>query len=552
MNGVEVAGEAAVATPQARGRVQLHRPRRRGARLAHHLRLRPAAGPSREEGRDLDPRHRVAHAQLGVQLELLPPLGLAVPLEGGHEGAGHPRVQRRALLDAAPDEARPYRGVPLAALARRGNVARELVTRLSGPHDPMTMAWLGDAEGLAKFLGTSPQRLDTRGPEGLTLLHHAARRGHLAVVRLLLDHHAALGLLTTALGSDPGGDSSLILAVRGGSIAVTELLLDRAAPADIERDTNRLVSAIAAHPQPLANDLWRCFVTRGHLSPLLRITNRPERIDAMKAVGEAEGLPHIPHAGTGLQLPERADELDILPHDALRAERDDPPRNEDQDHDRDVRLAACLGQGALLEARRLAQDARIARRGPADRDARRLADHNLGRVLARLSAFDDARAAYDRALDAWPDGAAALAASARGDQAARRDGDARVWEILATLLEHRGELALDRAQLADAARDFTAARPLRADSAPAYRGRPAALLALVETARCQWKTALELLASVALQRMRELGPTAPQTLAVQNNHAVLLDALGDRAAAAGVFEGQAVDLRADLAQQVLL
>jgi ankyrin repeat protein len=104
----------------------------------------------------------------------------------------------------------------------------------------LTAVLAGDVDGVAELLDGDPQLADLADPAPgrLSVLHHAARRGDVLLVGLLL-----------AAGASPNkrthdGSSPLYLAALGGSLEVVRALL--AAGADTRTTTNQGYSALAA------------------------------------------------------------------------------------------------------------------------------------------------------------------------------------------------------------------------------------------------------------------------------------------------------------------
>jgi hypothetical protein len=79
-------------------------------------------------------------------------------------------------------------------------------------------AWNGDTQACSDALRTASP--STRDQQGLTPLHLAAERDHLAIAMLLLDHKALINARAN------GGRTPLHLAARYGSAALVEYLVD--------------------------------------------------------------------------------------------------------------------------------------------------------------------------------------------------------------------------------------------------------------------------------------------------------------------------------------
>jgi ankyrin repeat protein len=104
----------------------------------------------------------------------------------------------------------------------------------------------GDADTVAALLDSDPQlcNLADRSPERLSVLHHAAGRGHLAVVELLL----AAGAAVDKRSHD--GSTPLHEAAAGGHLEIVRLLVQ--AGANPRARTNSGYSA------------WSAAMHRGH------------------------------------------------------------------------------------------------------------------------------------------------------------------------------------------------------------------------------------------------------------------------------------------------
>lgn len=125
----------------------------------------------------------------------------------------------------------------------------------------MRAARVGDTDELSRLLhlGMNPGRyvLVDQGmvspmAEEVTALHLAAFGGHLGACRLLLANGAEVGALTLPLERRESGDTPLMRAVWGRSIAVAELLLEAGAGVDdvdgMTGDTPLLAAARAGQP----------------------------------------------------------------------------------------------------------------------------------------------------------------------------------------------------------------------------------------------------------------------------------------------------------------
>jgi acyl-CoA-binding protein len=79
----------------------------------------------------------------------------------------------------------------------------------------------GDSNALKEMLKTHP--VDTRDEDGMTCLHWAADRGHIDIVRMLLDSHASINV------QDNDGNTPLHIAFYADQTEVVDLLRSRGA-----------------------------------------------------------------------------------------------------------------------------------------------------------------------------------------------------------------------------------------------------------------------------------------------------------------------------------
>ena len=125
----------------------------------------------------------------------------------------------------------------------------------------MRAARVGDTDELSRLLqvGMDPGRyvLVDQGmvstmAEQVTALHLAAFGGHLDACRMLIANGAEVDALTLPLERREGGDTPLVRAVWGRSIAVAELLLEAGADVDdvdgMTGDTPLLAAARSGQP----------------------------------------------------------------------------------------------------------------------------------------------------------------------------------------------------------------------------------------------------------------------------------------------------------------
>jgi ankyrin repeat protein len=125
----------------------------------------------------------------------------------------------------------------------------------------MRAARVGDSDELSRLLqaGMDPGRyvLVDQGmvstmAEQVTALHLGAFGGHLDACRLLLANGAEVDALTLPLERSEGGDTPLMRAVWGRSLAVAELLLEAGADVDdvdgMTGDTPLLAAARSGQP----------------------------------------------------------------------------------------------------------------------------------------------------------------------------------------------------------------------------------------------------------------------------------------------------------------
>jgi ankyrin repeat protein len=84
----------------------------------------------------------------------------------------------------------------------------------------------GDVEKVRALLVAGPALIDAKNDKGVTPLWLAAREGHLAVVKLLLENGAAVD------AKDSVGATPLWLATFKGHLAVVKLLLEKGAAVD--------------------------------------------------------------------------------------------------------------------------------------------------------------------------------------------------------------------------------------------------------------------------------------------------------------------------------
>lgn len=119
------------------------------------------------------------------------------------------------------------------AFAGESRIQRAEGAAVTTPAGQMRVAVLaGDAVAVAALLDADPQLCDLadRSPDRLRVLHHAAERGDVAVVELLLAAGAGVD------NRSHDGSTPLHMAAAGGHLGVVRLLV--AAGADIAARTN--------------------------------------------------------------------------------------------------------------------------------------------------------------------------------------------------------------------------------------------------------------------------------------------------------------------------
>ncbi len=127
--------------------------------------------------------------------------------------------------------------VQLAAQADHPDTVRRLVVGKSQVPDVFTAATVGDAARLGELLKGKGELVKERNQPGYTPLHVAAREGHEAAMRVLLDVGADVNAVDELAKDRPAADgwTPLHLAVLAGKAKAAKLLLDKGAdvnPAD--------------------------------------------------------------------------------------------------------------------------------------------------------------------------------------------------------------------------------------------------------------------------------------------------------------------------------
>jgi hypothetical protein len=139
-------------------------------------------------------------------------------------GADHPFYLPVGVTGAAFE--RVLFVTPLCAARMKRRPAVESLLLAAGAHeDVFTSAFLGDLTSLARMLAADPDLAQTADPAvdvlDITPVEHAVAGGHVAALRLILDHAGPL----------PGGVRALRGAVAQGSLPMAELLLAHGADA---------------------------------------------------------------------------------------------------------------------------------------------------------------------------------------------------------------------------------------------------------------------------------------------------------------------------------
>jgi hypothetical protein len=181
-------------------------------------------------------------------------------------------------------------------------------------------AFLGELGEVERIVGDDPSRLDVQAADGWTPLMAASARGHVRVVRWLLDQGAAID------ERDNDRCTALSLAILRGHPHTAELLLERGADPTIgdNRDTTPLLMAsewgytevvrrILAHPYAVAimnnrlgwgrTALWYAS-WRGHLE-IVRLLLKQ---GADPTVGDNSGTTPMAAARGALSMPYSEDE----------------------------------------------------------------------------------------------------------------------------------------------------------------------------------------------------------------------------------------------------
>jgi ankyrin repeat protein len=119
--------------------------------------------------------------------------------------------------------------VQLASVGDHPDTVRRLVARKSEVPDVFSAATVGDTTRLGELLKGNRKLVKGRNEPGYTPLDVAAREGHVAVIRMLLDAGADVNATDTPEHAFPEGWAPLHLAVLAGKVGAAKLLLDKGA-----------------------------------------------------------------------------------------------------------------------------------------------------------------------------------------------------------------------------------------------------------------------------------------------------------------------------------
>jgi ankyrin repeat protein len=100
----------------------------------------------------------------------------------------------------------------------------------TGQTDLMGAAYHGDVEEIARILAM-PSDIDAQDDHGMTALMYAAMMGHTEAVQCIIEHGAALELLSSS-----GRYTALMHAVRRGHTAAVKVLLASKADPDVHQN----------------------------------------------------------------------------------------------------------------------------------------------------------------------------------------------------------------------------------------------------------------------------------------------------------------------------
>ena len=247
---------------------------------------------------------------------------LSMAAQSGHVAVVKLLVEKGAAVDAKVN----YPGAPAPVVAFYADPATVKLLTIKAPLKALgaTPLYIAAKEGhvaVAKVLLDNGAAIDAKADDAGAPLSIAARNGHLEMVKLLLEQGAAVD------GADASGSTPLYFAAKEGHAAVVALLLDRGAAIEGTRNDRSTPLAVAAqHAQLnvvqvlLEKGAVVDAKTRDGFTPLARAAQNREgvlatRLEVMKLLLAKGANPRTPAFAAGgktaLQLADERGDVEI-------------------------------------------------------------------------------------------------------------------------------------------------------------------------------------------------------------------------------------------------